>query len=76
MLAQRGSLVVQTSLAPDARKILERLEGSINRLTWMVVSIGLLIAGVNLYGADSGHDLGLGLMVIALLAFGWGITRK
>jgi predicted unusual protein kinase regulating ubiquinone biosynthesis (AarF/ABC1/UbiB family) len=76
MLAQRGSLVVQTSLAPDARKILERLEGSINRLTWMVVSIGLLIAGVNLYGAESGSDLGLGLMVMALLAFGWGITRK
>ena len=76
MLAQQGNLTVQTSLAPDARKILERLEGSINRLAWMVLAVGLLVAGVNLRTAGSDHKLGLALIVLAVVAFLWGASRK
>ena len=44
--AERGDLVVQYSLAPDAAKAARRIERSVDRLTWGVVSVGLLIAGV------------------------------
>lgn len=75
-LAQRGNLVVQTSLAPDARKTIQRLEQSVNRLTWVVVAASLLIAGVNWQAANSGDNLGRWLMILALLAFLWGMFRK
>lgn len=75
-LAQRGNLVIQTSLAPDARKTIQRLEQAVNRLTWIVVAASLLIAGVNWQANDKSSVLGPGLMVLALLAFGWGMFRK
>jgi len=75
-LAERGNLAIQTSLAPDARKAVDRLERAVNRLTWMVVTIGLLIAGVNLYVGRDGGGLGLGLMAAALVALVWGIFRR
>jgi predicted unusual protein kinase regulating ubiquinone biosynthesis (AarF/ABC1/UbiB family) len=73
--AERGSLTVQTSLAPDARKMLRGLEQSVNRLSWMVVAVGLLLAGVNLYSSAGGENLGIGLMSLAVLAFFWGLWR-
>lgn len=75
-LAERGNLALQASLAPDARKAVDRLEGAVNRLTWMVVTIGLLLAGVNLYVGREGDSLGLGLIVVALVALVWGIVRR
>jgi len=74
--AQRGTLVVQTSLAPDARKMIQRLEQSVNRLTWMVVAGSLLIAGVNWQVGDEGDHLGHWFMALALIAFVWGIFKK
>ncbi len=74
--AQRGNLVIQTSLAPDTRKAFQRLEQAVNRLTWMVVAASLLIAGVNWQANNSGSLLGQGLMVLALLAFVWGMFKK
>jgi len=76
MLAQRGGLTVQTSLAPDARKLVERVEGAINRLAWMVVAVGLLVAGVNSQSAGEDDRLGWGLLALAAIAFLWGLTRK
>ncbi len=75
-LAQQGNLTIQTALAPDARKILERLEGSVNRLSWMVVAVGLLLAGVILRATGQDEQLGLGLIVAAGLVFLWGAFRK
>jgi hypothetical protein len=76
-LAQRGNLTIQTSLAPDTRKTIKQLEQSINRLSWMVVAAGLLIAGVNLMGSEgSTGRLGQGLMILAVMAFGWGLLRR
>ncbi len=72
-LAQRGNLTVQTSLAPDARKTIQRLERVINRLNWMVVAVGLLIAGVNLRVSHEGDVLGGSMIILALVAFLWGV---
>jgi predicted unusual protein kinase regulating ubiquinone biosynthesis (AarF/ABC1/UbiB family) len=74
--AERGSLTLQTSLAPDARKSIRRLEQSVNRLTWMVVAVGLLTAGVNFYVGSNGSGFGIWLMISALVVFLWGILRE
>lgn len=73
--AERGNLTVQTSLAPDTRKAIRRLEQSVNRLTWMMVAVGLLFTGANLYAGDKGENLGLGLMAASLLVFVWGMFK-
>ncbi len=73
---QRGNLVVQTSLAPDARKSMQRLEQAVNRLTWMVAAAGLLIAGVNWQTTYEGDFIGRGLMILALVAFVWGMFKR
>jgi predicted unusual protein kinase regulating ubiquinone biosynthesis (AarF/ABC1/UbiB family) len=73
-LAERGSLTLQASLAPDSRKAAQRLEQAINWLGWMVVATGLLISGVTL--RSSGDDAGLWLIGLALLAFLWGLLRS
>lgn len=74
--AQRGNLTVQTSLAPDARKAMQRLEQSVSRLGWMVVAVGLLISGINLYLASQDKSFGLALLVLSLIAFLWGLLRR
>jgi predicted unusual protein kinase regulating ubiquinone biosynthesis (AarF/ABC1/UbiB family) len=74
--AERGNLVVQTSLAPDARKTMQRLEQSVSRLTWVIVAAGLLIAGVNWDAGSHGDSPGRWLMVLALLAFLWGMLKR
>jgi len=67
--AERGSLVVQTSLAPDARKALQRLEHSVTRLSWTLIAGSLLIASV------LSQD-GKWFMLLAFLAFAWGMRRQ
>src|SRR5258708_10869790 len=52
MQAEHGNLIVQTALAPDARKALHRLEHSINQLGWIVIAGSLVIAGGMLPAAD------------------------
>jgi predicted unusual protein kinase regulating ubiquinone biosynthesis (AarF/ABC1/UbiB family) len=70
--AGRGNLTLQTSLAPDARKSVRRLERSVNRLTWMVAAAGMLIAGANLH--TGGSSLGVWLMGAALVVGLWGLA--
>ncbi len=74
--AQRGDLMVKTALAPDARKATQRLERSVNRLSWMVVATGLLISGTNLRAAGEDQTLGTFLLVGAFGAFIWGVLRR
>jgi predicted unusual protein kinase regulating ubiquinone biosynthesis (AarF/ABC1/UbiB family) len=73
---ERGELALQTSLAPDARKAVRQLEQALTRLTWMLAAVGLLLSGVILRATHTDAALGAGLMVAALLAFGWGIFKK
>ncbi len=72
--AGRGKFNLQTSLAPDARKTIQRLERSVDRLTWVVATMGLLIVGGNLYAAD--NLWGVWMMASAAVVFVWGIFGK
>ena len=74
--AERGDLVVQYSLAPDAAKAARRIERSVDRLTWGVISAGLLIAGVVLRTSEGASPLSTGLLLAAGFAFLWGLTRR
>ncbi|HEY0514226.1 MAG TPA: AarF/UbiB family protein [Thermoanaerobaculia bacterium] len=73
---ERGTLTVQSTLAPDSRKIIQRLERSIHRLSWTVVAAGLLIAGVIVHADAPGTPYGWWLMAAAGLAFLWGALTK
>ena len=71
--AQRGNLSVKTSFSPDSRKLVVRLEQSVNRLGWMVIAAGLLIAGANLRSAGQDDGWGVLLLGLALGIFVWGL---
>jgi len=64
-LARRGRLTVRSSLAPDSRKELQRLGGSVDRLGTTTLAAAALVAGAILY-ADAA-PLGLGLMAAAVV---------
>jgi predicted unusual protein kinase regulating ubiquinone biosynthesis (AarF/ABC1/UbiB family) len=72
----RGNLIVQASLAPDARKAIRRLEQAISRLVWIVVAVGLLFTGNDLYVEGQEEIPGGTLIILALLAFLWGMSRR
>lgn len=74
--AERGGLTVQASLAPESRKMIQRLERSIHRLAWMVVSAALLIAGVMIHANSPDRPYGQGLVVLSGLVFVWGVLSK
>jgi len=70
--AERGTLTVQTSLNPEAKKMVQRLERSIQRMAWMVVAAGLLITA-----ALSRSDPWAPWLVGAASAtFLWGVLAK
>lgn len=72
--ARHGSLSMQVSLSPETRKAIKRIDLSVKRFAWMVLSAGLLVSGVNLYIA---HHLRLGVvfMSLAALVFLWGMRK-
>ncbi|QTA91431.1 ABC1 kinase family protein [Desulfonema magnum] len=72
--AEQGKLTIQTALSTDTRKAIQRLEQSVSRLAWMVLSAGLLVSGVNLHVGDKSFS-GI-LIFLAILAFLWGIRKK
>ena len=72
----RGNLSVQASLAPDTRRVIQRLERSIRRLGWMVVAAGLLISGVLVHADAPGEPYGQWLAVGAGVAFVYGLLRR
>ena len=73
--ARRGDLTVQTALAPDLRRRLERLEGTVNRLGWMTAAGSTLIAGAVLYAAGAVWAAG-GLFGLSTVLFLWGLSRR
>lgn len=72
--ARHGSLAIQVSLSPETRKAIKRIDLSVKRFSWMVLSAGLLVSGVNLYIA---HHIRLGLffMILSILVFFWGLRK-
>jgi predicted unusual protein kinase regulating ubiquinone biosynthesis (AarF/ABC1/UbiB family) len=74
--AERGTLNLQTTLAPESRKQLQRLERSIHRLAWMVVSAALLIAGVMVHAQVPEEPYGKWLAGLSGVVFLWGVLSK
>ncbi|HKI00360.1 MAG TPA: AarF/UbiB family protein [Thermoanaerobaculia bacterium] len=74
--AERGTLSFQATLAPDSRKVIQRLERSIHRLAWMVTSAALLIAGAMLHVDAPGEPYGRWLALAAGMVFLWGVLSK
>ncbi len=70
--AERGNLSVKSTLGPDSRKAVFRLERAVGRLTGMVAAAGLLVAGSVLYATGAAIWVGLVAMgaagVVALAA--------
>lgn len=73
--AKQGALAVQVSLSPQTRRAIRRIDNSVHRFAWMLVAAGLLVSGVNLYIADKVGPFGTILMVLAVVAFLWGMRR-
>jgi predicted unusual protein kinase regulating ubiquinone biosynthesis (AarF/ABC1/UbiB family) len=74
--AERGELVQQTALAPDAAKSLRRLERSVDRLTWALIAMGLLMAGMLLRTTDGPGGISTAALIGAGIVFIWGMTRR
>jgi len=70
-LMRREKFTVRSSLAPDTRKSVQRLERSVTRLGWMVLTGALLIAGVQVYISGRGNLFSGLLLVMAVLSFLW-----
>jgi predicted unusual protein kinase regulating ubiquinone biosynthesis (AarF/ABC1/UbiB family) len=73
---ERGQVTIQASFSPEGRRSLLRLERSILRLAWMIVSAALLIGGVMLRTNDPQASYGAWLMGFALLSFLYGVLTK
>jgi predicted unusual protein kinase regulating ubiquinone biosynthesis (AarF/ABC1/UbiB family) len=74
--AERGSLTVQTALAPDHAKALRRIARAVDRQMWGMLSAGLLVAGALLRSTPGNEGLSTGLLIGAGVAFLWGLTRR
>lgn len=74
--AERGGLTVQTALAPETKRVIQRLERSLQRLAWMVVSAALLLAGVLLHLNQPETPYGRWMAGLAGLSFLYGTLVK
>jgi predicted unusual protein kinase regulating ubiquinone biosynthesis (AarF/ABC1/UbiB family) len=70
--AQRGSLTIETAMAPDTRRAARTLETAINRLAWAVVFLGVLLAGIILRIAEQPNWANSLLLVLA----GWILVMR
>ena len=70
--AKQGALTVQVSLSSETRKAIRRIDLSVKRFAWMVVTAALLISGV-----ISGKDqiFGMALIVMSIISFFWGMRK-
>ncbi len=74
--AERGTITIQQSLAPDTRKAVQRLERSLRRATWMMLSAALLLSGV-MFQLERPEEPGSAwLLGAAALAFLWAVLVR
>jgi len=73
--AKQGALTIQVSLSPQTRRSIRRIDLSVKRFAWMVITAALLISGVNLHIAGRDYPLGIALIVISALTLLWGMRR-
>lgn len=74
--AQRGTLAVENALAPDTRRAIRGLETALNRLTWALVFLGLLVAGVLLRAMEEPNWVNGGLLVLSGLVLALKVWRR
>lgn len=74
-MMQRGSLTYEASLAPDTRKMLNRVEQTMGKMTWALISVGTLLAGAILRAAEGANPLNTGMMLAAAGLFLWRVVR-
>jgi predicted unusual protein kinase regulating ubiquinone biosynthesis (AarF/ABC1/UbiB family) len=74
--ARQGSLAVLVSLSPETRRAIRRIDLSVKRFSWMVLAAGLLVSAVNLYIAGKERALWIVSLVLATVAFLWGIRKR
>jgi predicted unusual protein kinase regulating ubiquinone biosynthesis (AarF/ABC1/UbiB family) len=73
--AKQGALAVQVSLSPQTRRAILHIDSSVRRFAWMIIAAALLISGVNLYIAGKVQPFGLIVIILAAVAFLWGLRR-
>lgn len=73
--AKQGALTVQVSLSPETRRSIRRIDLSVKRFAWMVITAGLLVSGVNLHIAGKDYPLGIAVIFLSALTFLWGMRR-
>ncbi|MCP4694256.1 MAG: AarF/ABC1/UbiB kinase family protein, partial [Desulfobacterales bacterium] len=74
--ARQGSLAIQVSLSPETRKAIKRIDLSVKRFSWMVLTAALLISGVNLHIDEKNPILSVLLITLAVITFLWGMRRS
>ena len=74
--AKQGALTFQVSLSPETRQAIRRIERSVRRFAWMVLTAGLMVSGVNLHIADKNPPFGIVMIGLSVVAFLWGMGRK
>ncbi|MDJ0989681.1 MAG: AarF/UbiB family protein, partial [Desulfobacterales bacterium] len=74
--AKQGALSVQVSLSPETRQAIRRIDMSVRRFAWMVLTAGLMVSGVNLHIADKNPPLGIALIALSAATFLWGVGKK
>jgi predicted unusual protein kinase regulating ubiquinone biosynthesis (AarF/ABC1/UbiB family) len=72
---KQGALTVQVSLSPEMRRAIHRIDLSVKRFAWMVITAGLLVAAVNLHIAGKDTPFGITLLFLSIAAFLWGMRR-
>jgi predicted unusual protein kinase regulating ubiquinone biosynthesis (AarF/ABC1/UbiB family) len=74
--ARQGALTIQVSLSSETKQAIRRIDLSVKRFAWMVLTVGLLVSGVNLHIADKSPPFGILLMILSVAAFLWGMGKK
>lgn len=74
--AKQGALTIQVSLSPETRRAIRRIDLSVRRFAWMVLTVGLMVSGVNLHIADKNPPFGTLLMILSVVTFLWGMGKR
>lgn len=74
--AERGELLQQIALAPDTARAIRRLERAVDRLTWVLLALGLFTGGLLLRTGEGPGGASTALFVAAAVSLGWGLLRR
>jgi predicted unusual protein kinase regulating ubiquinone biosynthesis (AarF/ABC1/UbiB family) len=74
--AKQGALSIQVSLSPETRRAIRRIDISVKRFSWTVLTTGLMVCGVNLLIAGKGRLFGLTFILLAVISFLWGMRKS